>query len=63
MATHSRTKDCQKRGAATEHAQRKAPGGRPTLLDAETVQAMEDAKADRANDTIDNLFDKLAAFS
>ena len=62
MATHSRTKDCQKRGTATQHAERNAPCGRPTLLDAETVQAMEDAKANRANYTIDNLLDNLAAF-
>ena len=67
MATHSRTKDCQKRGAATEHAEKKVPGGRATenaeeKLNAETVQAMEDAKADRANDTIENQSCKLADF-
>ena len=66
MATHSRTKDCQKRGAATEHTEKKAPGGRATENAEEKPnaeeKAMEDAKADRANDTIENLLCKLADF-
>ena len=65
---HNRSSECQKRGTATEHAERKAPGGRATEHAekkapgsrgtlkpyAQTSQAMEDAQADRANDTVQN---------
>ena len=30
-STHSRNKECQKRGTATEHAEMEGPGGRATL--------------------------------
>ena len=67
MATHSRTKGCQKRGAATEHTEKKAPRGRSTESAEEKPnaeeKAVEDAKADRADDTIENLLCKLADFS
>ena len=75
-SAHSRTKECQKRGTATEHAERKAPGGRATEHAekkapggrgtlkpyAQTSQAMEDAQADGANDTVENLVFKLGDF-
>ena len=73
---HNCSSECQKRGAATEHAERKppggratehavkkAPGGRGTLKPyAQTLQAMEDAQADRANATVENLVFKLDDF-
>ena len=62
-STNSRTKDCQKRGTATEHAERTRPGGRVILKpNAEVLQAMGDAQADRADDTMENLAFKLAEF-
>ena len=75
-STQRRTKEYQKRGTATEHAERKAPGGRATENAekkapggrgtlkpyAQTSQAMEDAQADRANDTVEDLVFKLGDF-
>ena len=72
---HSPTKECQKRGTATEHAmqpqrgtatehaERRTPGARGILNpNAQTLQAMEDAQADRADNTTENLSFQLADF-